>query len=159
MPFAKNSIILIQICLTLSSVNANVATPAIAVIGAGIGGTSVSYFLKELFEDEEIEIDVYESKKVGGRLATVDIDGLVYEVGGSVIHPDNRYMSHFCKKFDLHKKEVGNSSHVFGLYDGNGIVFEESPHYIVTMIKMLWRYGLNPLTLSKKVEKMLSKFM
>jgi len=46
---------------------------------------------------EDAEIDVYEKGKVGGRLATVTIDGREYEAGGSIIHPKNQYMVNFTR--------------------------------------------------------------
>ena len=36
------------------------------------------------------EVTVFESGKVGGRLATTQIAGHEYETGGSIIHPANR---------------------------------------------------------------------
>ena len=73
------------------------STPNIAVIGAGIGGSSSSHFLRELF-GSEATIDVFEaSDRIGGRLDTIEIAGKIFESGGSVIHPDNKYMGDFVK--------------------------------------------------------------
>jgi len=60
----------------------------IAVLGAGIGGTAVSYHIKQLLP--KAEVTVFESGKIGGRLATTQIAGHEYETGGSIIHPANR---------------------------------------------------------------------
>lgn len=69
----------------------------IAVIGAGIGGSSSSHFLRELF-GPEATIDVFEaSDRIGGRLDTIEIAGKSFESGGSIIHPDNKYMGDFVK--------------------------------------------------------------
>lgn len=46
-----------------------------------------------------------------------------------------------------------------GIYNGEEFVFEESNWYIVNLLKLLWRYGLNPLRMSMWVEDMLDKFM
>jgi len=71
--------------------------PNIAVIGAGIGGSSSSHFLRELF-GSEATIDVFEaSDRIGGRLDTIEIAGKRFESGGSIIHPDNKYMGDFVK--------------------------------------------------------------
>ena len=71
--------------------------PNIAVIGAGIGGSSCSHFIRELFGSQAI-IDVFEaSDRIGGRLATVKIAGKTFESGGSIIHRDNKYMVDFVK--------------------------------------------------------------
>lgn len=79
--YINNYLILILLC--------------IAIIGGGIGGTSCAYFLKEIFK-KSVNIDIYEGNKVGGRLATVFMeDDSEYEVGGSIIHQRNKYMSDF----------------------------------------------------------------
>jgi len=46
-----------------------------------------------------------------------------------------------------------------GIYDGEEFVFEESSWYIVNLLKLLWRYGLNPLRMYMWVEDILDKFM
>jgi predicted NAD/FAD-dependent oxidoreductase len=47
-------------------------------------------------------VDVYtDEAKVGGRLATMRIDNREYEIGGSIIHPDNYYMVEWLKEFGL----------------------------------------------------------
>lgn len=68
-----------------------------AIVGGGIGGTATAYFLQELFGDNVI-IDLYESERIGGRLATIPIGEHEYEVGGSIIHPKNQYMLNFVPK-------------------------------------------------------------
>lgn len=68
----------------------------IAIVGAGIGGASASHFLTELF-DGNLEIDIFESNKIGGRLATVNVGGKEYEAGGSIIHSRNKYMKDFVE--------------------------------------------------------------
>ena len=49
--------------------------------------------LKKLFNDEEIRIEHF--VQVGGRLETIEIDGVEYEAGGSIIHEKNLYMKRF----------------------------------------------------------------
>jgi protoporphyrinogen oxidase len=68
-----------------------------AVVGGGIGGTSASYFLHELFGPDGAHVDLFEPNKIGGRLSVTDVDGRDYEVGGAVIHPRNKYMVDFLK--------------------------------------------------------------
>ncbi|XP_054660705.1 prenylcysteine oxidase 1 isoform X2 [Grus americana] len=46
-----------------------------------------------------------------------------------------------------------------GIYNGEEFVFEESSWYIVNLLKLLWRYGLNPLRMYMWVEDILDKFM
>ena len=83
---------------------ANENGPRIAIVGSGIGGSSAAYFARHMF-GSRASIDVFEkTNRVGGRLATVEIEGQFYEAGGSIIHPDNKYMSSFVK--DLGKSRT-----------------------------------------------------
>ncbi|KRX92782.1 Prenylcysteine oxidase, partial [Trichinella pseudospiralis] len=102
----------------------------IAVIGAGIGGTSCSYFLRQIFGDG-IEIDIFDGGKVGGRLATVEIERKHYESGGSVIHPQNEYM----------------------------LIFTESNSKLVTLFRLLVQYKLDPVRLQFAIEQCLKRFL
>ncbi|XP_077161358.1 prenylcysteine oxidase 1 [Paroedura picta] len=128
----------------------------IAVIGAGIGGTSAAYFLRQRF-GKDVQIDVFERGDVGGRLATVNLEGEDYEAGGAVIHLLNLHMKHFVKELGLAvPKSQGG---LMGIYNGDEFVFEESSWYIWNFVKLLWRYWLNPLRMYMWVEEILDKFM
>ncbi|KAK8734423.1 hypothetical protein OTU49_017448, partial [Cherax quadricarinatus] len=135
--------------------NADVASPRIAIIGGGIGGTSTAYFLKELFGDNAI-IDVYESEKIGGRLATIPIAGDDYEVGGTAIHPKNQYMMDFVSKFGLQKRKSCAGS--MGLFNGKEYLFRDSSWEIITLAKLILRYGWDVYRLHELTEEMLTKF-
>lgn len=74
--------------------------PTIAVIGAGIGGTSAAYYLRQKF-GKDVKIHVFEKGKVGGRLATLNVQGQEFESGGSVIHPLNLHMKRFVKDLGM----------------------------------------------------------
>lgn len=80
-------------CLQRPHINSHFVT---GIVGAGIGGTSASYFLKELFGGK-VEIDIFEKQHVGGRLAPITISGQNYNAGGSVIHLANVYMVNFTE--------------------------------------------------------------
>ena len=71
----------------------------IAVIGGGIGGTSLSHFLKKSIP--EASVHLYEKGEVGGRLKTIDIAGRNYECGGSIIHPKNLLMKNLVEEMGL----------------------------------------------------------
>jgi len=73
------------------------------IVGAGVGGASAAFFLKELFGGK-VKIDIFEKDHVGGRLAPITISGHNYNAGGSIIHPANLYMVNFT---DL----LGNCTH------------------------------------------------
>ena len=68
-----------------------------AIVGAGIGGTAAALHLRAAFGNTS-ELTVFESGKVGGRLATVEVDGHEYEAGGSIIHPLNLEMKSLVKE-------------------------------------------------------------
>ncbi|CAI5783404.1 prenylcysteine oxidase 1 [Podarcis lilfordi] len=128
----------------------------IGVIGAGVGGTSAAYFLRQKF-GKDIQIDIFERGEVGGRAATINLEGKSYEAGGSVIHPLNLHMKHFVKELGLnvHQSQGG----LLGIYNGDEFVFEESSWYIWNFLKLLWHYGLNPVRMYMWVEDVLDKFM
>ncbi|XP_054442787.1 prenylcysteine oxidase 1 isoform X2 [Pteronotus mesoamericanus] len=128
----------------------------IAIIGAGIGGTSAAYYLRQKF-GKDVKIDVFERGQVGGRLATMTVQGQEYEAGGSVIHPLNLHMKRFVK--DLGLSTVQSSGGLVGVSNGETLVFEESSWFIINIIKLIWQYGFQPLRLHMWVEDILDKFM
>ncbi|XP_063166997.1 prenylcysteine oxidase 1 [Candoia aspera] len=128
----------------------------IGVIGAGIGGTSAAYFLRQKF-GKDVQIHVFERGAVGGRLATVRLEGKDYEAGGSIIHPLNLHMKHFVKELGLSEHQVQDG--LMGIYSGEEFAYVESSWYIWNLLKLFWRYGLNPLRIYMWVEEVLEKFM
>ncbi|XP_072514698.1 prenylcysteine oxidase 1 [Salminus brasiliensis] len=128
----------------------------IAVIGAGIGGSSAAYFLRQEF-GPSVKIDVYEAGTVGGRLATENVKGHDYETGGSVIHPLNLHMKHFVDRLGLSVRT--NVPSKMAIFNGKELTFEESDWFIVNFLRMLWRYGLNSIRMHMWVEGILDKFM
>jgi len=76
----------------------------LAVIGAGVGGSAVSYFLSNL-TGGEVQIDVFEkSNLIGGRTATIKVFGNDYETGGAVLHPKNQYAADLVNELGTAKK-------------------------------------------------------
>lgn len=67
-----------------------------AVVGAGIGGSAVTYFLHQQF-GPQVQIDVYEADRVGGRLATLTVNSQQYECGNPSVHSLNLHMQDFVK--------------------------------------------------------------
>ena len=62
-----------------------------AVVGAGIGGTSAAYFLRQLF-GSDVDIDVFESNhRICGRVANVKLGSHFYESGAAILHAKNMY--------------------------------------------------------------------
>lgn len=140
----------------LSTSNTDEELPRIAVIGAGIGGTSSAYYLRQLF-GHQANIDIYEAKEVGGRLATVYMAGQDIEAGGSIIHPRNNYMVNLTELLGLEKRIIDDDD--FGIYDGDQFQFQSSDYSLITKIKALWRYGRDIYRLSSWVnDNLMTKF-
>ncbi|XP_055473616.1 prenylcysteine oxidase 1 [Psammomys obesus] len=141
---------------SLASAESRAPPDKIAIVGAGIGGTSSAYYLRKKF-GKDVKIDVFEREEVGGRLATMKVQGHDYEAGGSVIHPLNLHMKRFVKELGL--SSIPASGGLVGVYDGKSLVFEESSWFIINMIKLVWRYGFQSLRMHMWVEDLLDKFM
>ena len=52
-------------------------------------------------------VTLYESGDIGGRLRTVDMAGMNYECGGSIIHPKNQLMVDLVQEMDLSPRPPG----------------------------------------------------
>lgn len=133
----------------LSSLNSS------AVIGGGIGGASASYFLTQLFNGTA-KIDLFEGKQVGGRAATVEIGGKLYEAGGSIIHPRNKYMKNFTELFNLTSQPHSNGKSK--VWDGKKFLFEEGDSETATFFNLVARYGFELFRLTSDVSGVLNKF-
>eukprot|EP00088_Acartia_fossae_P008515 TRINITY_DN14071_c0_g1_i3.p1 TRINITY_DN14071_c0_g1~~TRINITY_DN14071_c0_g1_i3.p1 ORF type:complete len:499 (-),score=69.80 TRINITY_DN14071_c0_g1_i3:229-1698(-) len=111
----------------------------VAIVGAGIGGSSVAYYLSELYGDK-LDLTVFDSGPVGGRLATTHIAGREYETGGSIIHPANRLMVEHLERCGF-KKSKSHEDGPFSMISNGQIVFQASDGFF-DKIKSVIRYGL-----------------
>ncbi|XP_068128980.1 prenylcysteine oxidase-like [Hyperolius riggenbachi] len=128
----------------------------IAVVGAGIGGSAVTYFLHQQF-GPQVQIDVYEAERVGGRLATLTVNSQLYESGSPSIHSLNLHMQDFVKLLGLkHRREVPGRSAIF---NGEQLVLEETDWYLLNLFRLWWHYGISFLRLQMWVEEVMEKFM
>ncbi|XP_005110758.1 prenylcysteine oxidase [Aplysia californica] len=114
--------------------------PRIGIIGAGLSGTSSAYFLRQLF-GKKATIDIFEAGKVGGRAAVININGLNYEAGASVIHKNNHYLVEFSQAFRKNTVRLSHSPGMVGLYGTDDILFQTSDWLAITLAKLVWRYG------------------
>lgn len=129
--------------------------PRIAIIGGGIGSASTSHFLTELFNGS-LKIDLYEAKTIGGRLATVKIDNIEMEAGGAIIHPKNMYMQKFVKLLGLEHNSYSGLK--YGIWNGDEFVFEESTWYVISLAKLVHRYGFQVYKLKRHVDDIVEEF-
>ncbi|KAM4748194.1 prenylcysteine oxidase 1-like [Rhinophrynus dorsalis] len=143
---------LVQLCIGQPS-----ESPArIAVVGAGIGGSAVTYFLQQQF-GPQVQIDVYEADRIGGRLATLTVNNQQYESGCPSIHSLNLHMQDFVKLLGLkHRREVAGKSAIF---NGDQLVLEETDWYLLNLFRLWWHYGISFLRLQMWVEEVMEKFM
>ena len=115
--------------------------PKVAIIGGGIGGASVAYFLSQRLPG--VDVTVFEMDRVGGRLDTVDIAGRRYEVGGSIIHSANKLMVDYLEICNLTIKEgkgdEGGGNGAFSLIKEGEVVWHESENFYLNSIRMIWR--------------------
>ncbi len=108
----------------------------VAVIGSGITGLSLAYFLK----DEEIELQVFErGDRIGGRIKTVEFSEELVEIGAVYYHSTNKLVSELVNDFNLNFKPLERQR--VGLWDGERFVFKTSNSELLTQLKMLWKFG------------------
>jgi len=135
--------------------------PKVAIIGGGIGGASVAYFLSQRLPG--VDVTVFEMDRVGGRLDTVDIADRRYEVGGSIIHSANKLMVDYLEICNLTIKEgkgdEGGGNGAFSLIKEGEVVWQESENFYLNTFRMIWRYGLfSLLKLNRFVSNLLTSF-
>ena len=78
----------------------DVPAARVAVIGAGVGGCSAAYFLRQQ-GGENLDIHVFQrpDNAVGGRTAVMEFCGHAHETGACVIHTSNKYLVDFARTF------------------------------------------------------------
>ncbi|XP_046364893.2 prenylcysteine oxidase-like isoform X1 [Haliotis rufescens] len=128
--------------------------PRIGIIGAGVGGTTTAYYLRQLFGKEAV-IDIFEQDRVGGRARSINIDDFEYEAGAAVLHPLNEYMVNFTNMFGLERIDASEGR--IGFFGSDGMKVETSTWTAVTMAKLLWRYGYDIVKIQNWVQDSLLK--
>ncbi|KAG1328097.1 farnesylcysteine lyase [Cocos nucifera] len=137
--------LLLLAALPLLPASGVLAAPGVCVVGSGIGGASVAYFLKQYTCAEQgglclDDIRIFERRgRVGGRMATVTIGGDTFEAGASIIHPKNLHARRFASLLGLNRKTKASKldpnanassspdSSWFGVWDGERFVFKTLP--------------------------------
>ncbi|XP_063978016.1 prenylcysteine oxidase 1-like [Diachasmimorpha longicaudata] len=130
--------------------------PKVAIIGGGIGGASAGHFISELFENV-VDIDLFEANKIGGRLATVMLQNNQYEAGGSIIHNRNQLMKDFSELLGLQRRP-SSTADLYGVWNGDEFIFQESNYEVMTLAKLIYRYGMDPVHLYRYVNSVLDDF-
>lgn len=152
-------------------------------MGGGIGGTSTAYYLRQLL-GSEVDLDLYSSGDIGGRLANIAVAGQEYEVGASIIHPGNAYMVNFTAllgRFKMSndimqklsqavlifitylqglKKREGSRpiNNIFAVYNGKSFDYYGSDWSVVNLGKLIWHYGMDILKIQTYIADLMSNF-
>lgn len=122
--------------------------PQVAIIGAGIGGAATAHYIRELV-GSNVAIHVYEQFRVGGRLrSSVTFEGHTHELGGSMVYEENYHVRALVDDAGLQRVNPLDESNIgnlpFSLFDGSSFVFNQSSWSLVTLARMLLRYGTAP---------------
>ncbi len=128
----------------------------IAVVGAGIAGASLSYFVHE-YVDPAAEVVVFEADdEIGGRIRELTVGGTTVETGAKFVLPWNRYMAGFIDEFGLPTRETTElTAQRIGIWHGDNFAFETSRWDWLTALKMLRRYGLGIRAVQPAVDEVI----
>lgn len=157
--------------LVVSPATSQLPRPTVCIVGSGIGGSSVSHFLRQYAPSYNASITfnirIFERHNiVGGRMATVNVAGDTFEAGASILHPKNLHALRFTKLLNLTvKKPSSSNSFSLGIWDGHKFVFKTLKSGIISDVPFLdkifelWnqlvmflRYGFSLLKMEKYVE-------
>ena len=150
----------------------------IGIVGGGISAASTLYFLRLLHNESNVKhnitllIDLYESSHhLGGRLQSISYptsstttntnntnDTLLYksfELGGSIIHEENKYMKTFVKYLNLTKIIPERTNSRLSIYNqtNNQFVLSTTNNNIINMYIILSRYGFKSFFKLRKLIK------
>jgi prenylcysteine oxidase/farnesylcysteine lyase len=85
-------------------------------------------------------------------------------MGASIFHADNHLIAKMAKISNLNPtapqgtSQTATSNDLFALFDGTSLIFRQSPWKIITLIKLLWRYGLQPWYYKTTASQFLQEF-
>ena len=110
----------------------------ICIVGAGVGGCALSYYLNELHLD--IKVDIYEkTSEIGGRIKTVDIEGVKVDLGANFFHSMNKLTMSLVKKLQIElEDETGPST--YGIWNGKKFILNTGDNKYKLLLQMLFRY-------------------
>lgn len=129
----------------------------VAIIGAGIGGASVSHYLAQNFSN--IEITLFEKEnEAGGRTNHFKVNNHVVEMGASFFIEANKNIIELAQIYNCSYGTSLNTKEILGLWNGTSFLLETSTSKYWTLAKMIWRYRLSPLYFSNANSKMVENF-
>lgn len=112
----------------------------IAIVGCGIGGATLVYYLKQEFPD--IQITVFEKcEKLGGRINYIKLeDGKTIEIGAQFLNGKNYNLLKFIKENKILLEKVEKSKARTVIFNGKEAVFDTNRYF--STLRFLWRYGI-----------------
>lgn len=143
--------------------------PRVCIVGSGISGSSLGYFLRT-YSHDEIEIEIFEKNSVlGGRMAIVDLAGDSFEAGASILHPKNRHTFRFTELLGLERRTDDDDRDNLGIWDGTQFIFmtqKPGSSYVsrkltgfLNSLMLLWRYQGSLFKMNSYVSATLEKFL
>lgn len=104
------------------------ANKKVCIVGAGIAGSSLAYFLRNA---PNVDVEVFEARdRVGGRLYAVDFHNVTVNVGGDAYATSNELMMQLQKElqFPLDNNNYNGNNEVW-IYDGSKF-YAKKKHFI-----------------------------
>lgn len=134
----------------------------VAILGAGVGGTSLAKWLREVFR-ENVELTVFCDGPVGGRCRAIDFEGQRFEAGASIISELNAHFMRLMQEFGLGQRCVKDLVFLpMGVYDGKGfLISNPDPSRMllpslakpISTLQLVRRYGFFGLHRLKQLAK------
>jgi prenylcysteine oxidase / farnesylcysteine lyase len=120
----------------------------IGIIGSGIGGSSLSLYLRDLFgKTEQLKIKVFEKEnRIGGRLETKMIGNESIDLGGACVVLENYNALEMIDRFNLSFKKSKKEVVVIWNQEKNKVDFKESQSNYKTLLKMIINYHYSLFT-------------
>ncbi|CAL1172673.1 unnamed protein product [Cladocopium goreaui] len=133
----------------------------VAILGAGMGGSALALWLRDLFGDQ-VDIAVITNGPVGGRCQAVELDGARYEAGASIISEVNVLFKALMNRFNLKKFDLSECNMPLAVYNGTRFLFSTASSAasgwkwaakLLSQWKLVWRFGMFSLLKLKNISK------
>lgn len=126
----------------------------IGIIGAGIGGLSVGYFLSK--HDKNVEITIYDKlDSIGGRIKTISFQNKKIDIGAIYFHETNETMVRLVKELNLHVHKQPQPSKL--LFWNGEDTYANNFNNIFFSVKLLVKYGKTLFFINREINKLKKK--
>jgi L-2-hydroxyglutarate oxidase LhgO len=126
----------------------------IAIIGSGISGINAARLL--LKNENNFKIDMYESsEQIGGRIQSTQFNNTNFNIGAILNVKEQRLLNSLIEEYKIEREKFVNSdsSGPFGIINNNTMTFEMGMSNIYNVMKLVWRYGMSPLSFKMTLDK------